>query len=725
MLRPERMSKVSVTGSKQVMEQVIEAIHGLNAVHLSDYDETWEGFETGDPLHGAEEASELLVTVRSLESMLGVGDDTDAAPRIVTQESIDEQLEDIRAAVNELDDRRGELRSELREVDERIDAIEPFVELGLDLDLLTGYDSLEVAVGEADVEAVRHAVADGDDIRAAEVFDGDGVVAAFVQPSEGTEGVLDDALVNVSFNRLDVPDADGDPAAYLDSLESAREDLEAEIASIEEDIDALREEHGEFLVAAEEYLSISVQQAEAPLQFATTDHAFVAEGWIPAEEYPTFVETLRDEVGDRVEIEELERADYTPSHGHEQEAVADGGHDTRMADDGPPVVQDNPKGVKPFELLVQTINRPKYSELDPTIVLFLTFPAFYGLMIGDLGYGLLYTAGGYLLYKNVDSAALKSLGGMAMWAGGFTVLFGILYGEIFGLHLITEYLWQGVFGLEEAPILKGLHVTEYAYLWLTVSVILGVVHLVVGWVFGFVNDLKGHGLSDAVFENVSWIVLTVSLWLWVFSGQGAGSKPDFLVGSESVFNGHPLPLGFESVPAVVLADIPLGPLGTLPLSVWFLGVLVGVAMVVKGEGVVGALESPNALVNVISYTRIAAVLLAKAAMAYAVNLLVFGAYEDSHGAVHFLLDYGPDYVGSHHPEATVLFPGLIHAGIIGILGGIVVLLAGHTLVLALGVTSAGLQAVRLEYVEFFGKFYDGGGAKYQPFGYERTHTTED
>jgi V/A-type H+-transporting ATPase subunit I len=53
------------------------------------------------------------------------------------------------------------------------------------------------------------------------------------------------------------------------------------------------------------------------------------------------------------------------------------------------------------------------------------------------------------------------------------------------------------------------------------------------------------------------------------------------------------------------------------------------------------------------------------------------------------------------------------------------LLVGHALVLVLGITSAGLQAVRLEYVEFFGKFFEGGGEEYSPFGYERRYTTED
>jgi V/A-type H+-transporting ATPase subunit I len=121
----------------------------------------------------------------------------------------------------------------------------------------------------------------------------------------------------------------------------------------------------------------------------------------------------------------------------------------------------------------------------------------------------------------------------------------------------------------------------------------------------------------------------------------------------------------------------------------------------------------------LSYTRIAIVLLAKAGMAFVVNLLVIGAYEEPNGVVHFMYD-------GHAPaEAEVLFGGLVHTGVAGILVGILVLVFGHLVVLALGITSAGLQAVRLEYVEFFNKFYDGGGASYDPFGHRRKYTTED
>jgi len=134
-------------------------------------------------------------------------------------------------------------------------------------------------------------------------------------------------------------------------------------------------------------------------------------------------------------------------------------------------------------------------------------------------------------------------------------------------------------------------------------------------------------------------------------------------------------------------------------------------------------EVLNPLVNALSYTRLAAVLLAKAGTAFAVNLIVFGAYFNG-GNFHFIFT-GSELSQLQAEGADIMFAGLTTSGTTGLIAGALVLLVGHTVVLALGVTSAGLQAVRLEYVEFFGKFYEGGGRQYLPFGYERTHTTTD
>jgi len=674
------MSKVSVTGSKAVMAEVIEAAHDLRLLHVSDYDGSWSGFSNGDPLEGAEEASDKLVTVRSLESILDV-DAADAGPRrIVTDEALDEQLEEVRVAVNELDDRRSELEDALRHVEERIDAVEPFVDLGLDLDLLSGYESLSVAVGEGDVDALREALSAADGVDAFETFAGEHTVAVFVRPAADYDGnALDDALVGTEFARVEIPDASGSPGEYVRELEHERQKLESKIESVESELNDARLEHAGFLLAVEEKLAIDVQKREIPLEFATTEHAFVAEGWLPSEDVDAFEHAVREAAGESVDVEELERASYDP-HGNahavepvdsveEGAAVADGGE--IVGGDRPPVLQHNPMFASPFELLVRTISVPKYAEIDPTIVVFLTFPVFFGLMIGDVGYGLLYVAMGYWIYTNFDSPGFKSFGGIAIWAGALTALFGLFYGEIMGTHLIAHYLWAG-----EAPLHKGLeeHYASWAQMWLVVAMLVGLVHLTVAWVFDFRNKLS-HSFTHALLESASWLMLTLGIWTWIFSTSAVNSKPGFIY---TVFSGDPLPFGFTGLPAS------LGVAGLVVAAV-------GLVLLIKGEGI-GSVEAPNSVVHVLSYSRLTAEIIAEVGIAFVVNMLA---------------------------------GGLFAAGPVGWIPGLLILVFGHAMVLALGITSAGLQALRLEYVEFFGKFYEGGGAKYEPFGYQKTHTTED
>jgi V/A-type H+-transporting ATPase subunit I len=755
MLRPERMSKVSVTGSKAVMDDVVETVHGLNLLDVTEYDGSWEGFDPGDPAAGAEESSGRLVTVRALESILDL-DANDAGPtRIVTDDALDEELSEIQDRVNGLDDRRKELESEIRAIDDDLDTIEPFRDLGIDLDLLSGYDTLEVAVGTGDRSAVEAALDGAAAIDAYEVFAGNDTLGIFARPAADADAdVLDDVLVGAEFTAMEIPDGEGSPEEYAAEREHERDRLESELDTVDAELESEKTDAAGFLLAAEEKLSIDVQRTEAPLSFATTDNAFIAEGWIPSEEYLDFEAAIEDAVGDRVEVEELERARFSADGtdhvredvpadpgkpggevgspaaadgGSVDDARADGGTPVVMDDDEPPTVQDNPDVVKPFEVLVQAVSRPSYREFDPTVVIFLTFPAFFGFMIGDLGYGIIYTAIGYFLYTNFeDRPAFRSMGGVTLAAGIFTAIFGILYGEIFGLHLIATYLWEGVVGLAHAPIEKGLSPAgvDWARGWLVVSVLVGIFHLNVAWLFGFIEDLELHDLEHAVYENGSWLLMMNGLWVWVFSDALAGVAPEFIY---TTFTADGvLPLGFAGFPTMALFTIPVvdAPF-TLPLLVF----LIGFVLLAVGEPI-EAIEFLNVLVNVLSYTRIAAVLLAKAGMAFTVNLLFFGVYVTESGADaewHFGLGHMPEVgtMSSGHEVTEILFGGLVHGSAATILVGVLVLVIGHLLVLALGVTSAGLQAVRLEYVEFFNKFFDGGGREYEPFGYDRQFTTED
>jgi V/A-type H+-transporting ATPase subunit I len=773
------MSKVSVTGSKSVMGDVVRAVHDLHLVHLSDYDGRWDGFDNGNPMEGGDEASEKLVTVRSLKSILGVTEDDAGPSRIVTDEALDDELEEIRVEANELDDRRSQLRDELRELEEREAAMEPFAQLGIDLDLLWGYDSLSVAVGEGDDDDVQRALAGIDG--AAEVFSEGDVVAAFAHVEEGA---LTDALVDAEFTAIEVPHEEGDPEEELSTLEHRERELEANIETVEQEIEDLRYDAAGFLLAAEEKLAIEARKAEAPLSFATTRNAFVAEGWIPTERVEEFEAAVDDAVGDHADVEELEVAAYN-RHGHAEtheeidhdetgsgaggavaaagaaeetgaeaddeeaepvEATADGGEAradggvVTMGEDDPPVIQDNAGSVKPFELLTQAVGRPNYSEFDPTVVLFLTFPLMFGFIIGDLGYGLVYTGIGYYLYANFDSDAFRNLGAITMAAGVTTAVFGILYGEIFGLHLIASEFWEAVVGLDHAPIEKGLSpATSYwARAWFLVTTLFGVVHMNTAYILEFIENRAFHGTKEAILESGSWILALNGLWLFIFArpptttegGETVflGPKPDFIYEVFDSGTGAALDLGFTGIPSVAILDVPL--LGVTPATelIGILLVLTGAVLLALGP-TYELVEIHQILAHALSYLRISAVLLAKAGMAFAVNLLFWGVYatETGHGAAwHFSLGSMPAVGDMYHGhEVTqILFPGMVHMGPAMVVFGVLVLILGHVIVLALGVTSSGIQSVRLEYFEFFSKFYEGNGRTYSPFGTERTYTDE-
>jgi len=729
------MSKVSVTGAKTVMDDVVEAVHEVHLLHLSEYDDSWDGFTNGDPSVGAEDASEKLVTVRALESILDVEPEDGTSEVIVPDDSFETDLEEIRTEATRLDDERNDLQDERRSVDERIDAMEPFVELGIELDLLSGYDTLEVAVGEGEAAEIEAELADSDDIEAFETFTADRTVAVFAAP---VDGALEDALVGVEFTRTEIPDGEGDPQTHVEELRERARDLESDLDDVEAEIDALREEAGGFLLNAEEKLTVRVQKAEAPLSFATTDNAFVAEGWIPSEEYDTFEATIRDAVGDHAEIEELQRASFgssgeeklretvvsdSPDRTDEREAdegdgdeeaeteeppkaVADGGGPIVMRDDDPPVVQDNPGLVKPFELLTRGVGLPKYSELDPTIILFLTFPVLFGFMIGDLGYGAIYAGLGVWVIQHFESDTYRHFGGITVAAGVFTMLFGVLYGEIFGLHVLADVLWGG-----HAPLDKGLSPgsTYWAQAWFLITVIFGIVHLFIGYVFQFIEDLEFHGFEEAMLETGSWILALVGIWSFVFSDLASGPKPEFMF---SVFDSGEkaaFALGFDGLPEIV-GWIGLGMLG------------LGILLLAVGP-TYELVEIAQPFAHTLSYLRIAAVLLAKAGMALAVNLLVFGAYIGDDGHYHFMWKHGPEH--ATEKGYTILFEGLFNFGWAAAVGGVLVLIVGNLVVLALGVTSSGIQAARLEYFEFFSKFYDGDGTEYEPFGQERQFSAEE
>ncbi len=604
MIRPKELAKVSILGPKSRMQSVIERLHDLNVLHIDEYQEELDA-EIGEPVGEAEELSDRLVTIRSVKSRLpetGKRGDSDAAMAVEELGDRVDELED------ELD-RIADMREEKQELEQTLATVQ---ELGLDLDDFDDYRALDIYLGTVDDTGFTDELPDGRH----DLFHTGKRIALFVDGDLDVESLLRDA----GFDRIDTAplvDREG-------SVDTALEELRNDIQSLANRETELQEELADISAAwrheleqEEAELAEELEKAEAPLDFATTDSAFIAEGWIPAEQY--------DEVR-----EELENAS--------QGSI----HIERLDDEGAaPVAHDNPSGVRPLQSLLKLYGTPSYHEVDPTFLL-LTFPVLFGLMLGDIGYGITTFAVFYLGYRLVPEA--KGLWYSLMYASVATIAFGLVYGEMFGYiifgHESVLAALTGMHVFQQIPIL--FHRVHHLGTVLELSVLIGVVHVNLGYLVGAYNEYISHGVKEAVLAKLSGIVLEVGAGLWYLTGSAV-----------------------------------LG-VGVL---------LLGVVMLAFGEGVEGVVEIPSLLSNILSYLRIFGVVMAIIVLAAVVNTLAEPLFQ----------------------SGSVLMTAL----------GVGVLVLGHTFNTFLKMMEAGLQGIRLHYVEFFNKFFEGGGEYYKPFGGEK------
>ena len=657
MLKPTKMTRVVIAGTKDLMESAISTLHRLNALHITDYSEETESFKIGKPLKPASRLSEYLLTLRAISNQLGVKEKESGLKQSSKElpSQIDEKITRLQKEVSSRSDELRSIEFKIKEKEDLISAIKPFFGLPLSLEAYSGYETIKVYVGfiEAYMEPKLSRITNSYELFSGE-YEKRKIFALFI-PAAFADEVQKLLQEERTYVELKVPELKGNPPVILDGLAKEVSLLKEKHASIKSELDNIKKEYAEFITAADEYLSIETQKAEAPLRFATSPNAFIIDGWIPSRKYDEIEKELQESTGGLAYLTRIEE---------------------EVKEEEIPIELENPSPARPFELLIDTFATPKYGEIDPSILIFITFPLFYAIMLGDVGYGIIVAALAVVIKNKFKTGGLNSLALILFLSAVLSVILGIIYGEFFGFPLfnaeVKGELEHGILGIA-GPAIAGIHIPVHRFEsvqpLLLITFIIGILHVFLGLIIGFRNIAIEHGLKHAIYEKGSWMAILIG-------GVAAIAKlMPALMSKSPVRSDDPFFAG-----GIVLA-------------------LIGVILLIKGEGFISIMELPTLLSNILSYARILAIGLSSAGIALAVNTLSMKLF------------IKPD--------------GVLLGGGIGLaLVGVIILFIGHLINLLLGILGPGLHSLRLQYVEFFTKFYEGGGTKYSPFGYNRKYTEE-
>ncbi len=657
MLKPTKMTRVVIAGTKDLLENTVSTLHGLNVLHITDYTEETEDFKIGRPLKPASKFSEYLLSLRTISSQLGVTAKEPSARKKKAElaSQFDEKITKLQKEVSSRFDELRSIEYKIKEKEDLISAIKPLFGLPLSLDAYHGYETVKVYTGfiGTDIETKLSKITDN-----YELFTGDyekrRIFALFVPKAfeEDVQKLLQDEY---SYVELKVPQLKGNPPVLLNELTNEVSALKEKHASIKSELENIQKEYSEFILAADEYLSVETQKAEAPLRFATSPNAFIIDGWVPSRRFAEIESGLKESTGGGVYLAKIEE---------------------EAKEEDIPIELENPGPAKPFELLIDTFATPKYKEIDPASVIFITFPLFYAIMLGDVGYGLVVAAIAMVIKNKFKTGGLNALALILFLSSILSIVLGFIYGEFFGFPIfnveVKGHLEEGILGIA-GPVIAGIHFPihrfESVQPLLLMTFVIGILHVFLGLVIGFRNITIEHGIKHAIYEKGSWLMILVGGVAFIAKLMPSMMSRTPIQSNDPVFAG-----------GLVLA-------------------IIGIILLIKGEGFISILELPTLLSNILSYSRILAIGLSSAGIALAVNTL----------SMDLFIKPGDVWFGGGIPLALV---------------GILIMFVGHLVNLLLGILGPGLHSLRLQYVEFFTKFYEGGGKKYTPFGYNKKYTEE-
>ncbi|MFH0836158.1 MAG: V-type ATP synthase subunit I [Candidatus Micrarchaeota archaeon] len=615
MLYMQPMSRVRVLCHQNAIEKSISALYEFGAIQIKQS----KDFGPQKPLPVFQEISTHLVQLRGMERALNLSDSREA--RETELGGLFQQINGLHSIeLEELRSRKQELASQLQEAKDKIIELEPFTALTISTRLFSGNPRLSFAFIEfkdkAKLNKAFHGIAS--DFLFASKGKNNFALIAF---DTRKEKQANEAIQKTAERVFSIPECNSSSfQAESDRLHKAKAGIGKELQAVDKAINEWAAKNGKTLVLLRKNLELHAKKAELPMEFTGTKHLVAIEGWVASKKVKALERGLKSLLGSAFVLEELEFKEMPPSQ------------------------PTNPSFLEPFEKMVAFYSMPRFDELDPSFLVAIAFPLFFGMIMGDIGHGLMALVLGLVLYFK-GPKAFKPLWIILMISAVSAIVFGFIYAEFFG--------FTDILGYKLTPVIHRLH-AEGLEILLGLVIAIAFVQLALGYVLGIINALSHKHTKHAI-AKASWLLVEIGLFMALSTALDVAF--------------------FLYLRPVALAA---------PVLLWVGLLAIGALGLIITEGVITLFEIPSLFANVFSYLRIMALGLSAAILALLVDKLA------------------PAWNGSD-PVSIIVF--LLFA---------IVFAVAHFLAMALAVLESSIQSVRLQYVEFFSKFYKGGGIPFTP-----------
>jgi len=502
-------------------------------------------------------------------------------------------------------------------------------------------------------------------------------------------------ISKASISEFSFEKSNANPKDAIKQLKKEIQDIEQQKNKIISELRVYSKAQLSDLLALREEIQIQRIRKEISNNFAKTNSSYIIKGWILEKDEQRIKNELSNASNNYV-VQSFEKP--------------------KESRDNPPTYIKTPWSAEGFKSLVNLFSVPRYNEINPTVIMGIFFILFFGIMLGDAGYGLVLLClslfGFFKLGKH--SKLFRDWSFMGIWMGIITTIFGFLTNSFFG-DLVPRFIYGNpeaklfefdIFGIHFEPLVDPI---KDPISILIVALIFGLIHLNVGLLLGIIQTLKQKKFKELITMKLCWVSLQI----------GGGIIICKLI------------LDFQFSDTLMLIGAGL--------------VIIGIIQLFASTGPIGFFSITGYVGDWLSYARLLALGLATSGMALAFNVIS-----------QLLSDMIPSFLGililmlivfvvlfflkilnrvgiAIWAVITVIlmvlfliYSDVVNTTFISVLISlllvIIMLLVLHVVNLILQALGAAIHSLRLQYVEFFNRFYEGGGHEFSPFEMKRKYT---